>query len=95
MRMCSRCLTIFVNMQTAEPACIFRDILQRASDVIVIFSFLHLADAIGVRNDFTSVINISILMNVKGYSKKSVFVFTGCGRRSSQRCRKAAGWCSV
>uniref|UniRef100_A0A669DLG0 Multidrug and toxin extrusion protein n=1 Tax=Oreochromis niloticus TaxID=8128 RepID=A0A669DLG0_ORENI len=47
MRMCSRCLTIFVNMQTAEPARIFRDILQRASDVIVIFSFLHLADAIG------------------------------------------------
>lgn len=79
----------------AETAHIFRDILQRASDVTLIFSFLHLADAVGVRNDFTAVINISILMNIKGYSEKSVFVFTGCGRRSCQGCRKAIGWCSV
>lgn len=38
--------------------CVFRDILQRVSDVMYIFGVMHVADAVAVRNMLT-VMNIS------------------------------------
>ncbi len=37
----------------------FRDIIQRVADVMIIFCFMHLADAVAVRNNFMQAIRIS------------------------------------
>lgn len=53
----------------------FRDIIQRVADVMIIFCFMHLADAVAVRNNFMQVIRISdpVLTHAECDLTKSLF----------------------
>lgn len=77
----------------------FRDIIQRVADVMKIYCFLHVAEAIAVSlchtNHFSSLLSKINLTCCHRCQISLCFTCTGCDRRYCQGGREANGWCCV
>lgn len=79
---------------TDSTSLFFREILQRVSDVMFVFGFIHVFDAVAVRN--YNCIHLTLNTDkLKAFLTRAACLVTGRSRRGSQRSRETVGRCSV